>query len=281
MTEPGASLALGFSTLGDGDLSLEQALEWRSRLGFEAIEVRVLEGSLDLPAYFDRRGYPPVPSGEKPIRVVGTSLGILSASEADLKAFYRFAEVAHRLRAPYVRIFGDGGAAFSEPLSEAALDRAAARVEAIRDALREKRWDVELLLEMHDVFSSSERCLALNGRLRHPLGILWDSHHTWRDAGEDPEKTWGALGRWIRHVHYKDSRPKDIGAGYAYVLPGEGTYPGVELAALLRGGGFRGVLSLEWEKWWHPELPPLGEALESFAALFGRSPESRPGRNHG
>jgi hypothetical protein len=34
------------------------------------------------------------------------------------------------------------------------------------------------------------------------------------------------------------------------------------------GGSFSGAVSLEWERQWHPELPPLEDALRS---AFDRS----------
>jgi hypothetical protein len=32
------------------------------------------------------------------------------------------------------------------------------------------------------------------------------------------------------------------------------------------GSGYAGAVSLEWERQWHPELPPLADALRSAAA---------------
>jgi sugar phosphate isomerase/epimerase len=63
----------------------------------------------------------------------------------------------------------------------------------------------------------------------------------------------------------KDSAP-DLapGAPTAYVLPGTGVFPMAALRAAL-AGGYSGPLSLEWERQWHPELPPLDLALRAAA----------------
>jgi hypothetical protein len=43
-------------------------------------------------------------------------------------------------------------------------------------------------------------------------------------------------------------------------LPGEGEFPMASLRAILQAE-FYGTVSLEWEKLWHPYLPPLENAL--------------------
>ena len=35
----------------------------------------------------------------------------------------------------------------------------------------------------------------------------------------------------------------------------------------LLSDGYKGAFSLEWEKKWHPELPPVETALERFVSL--------------
>jgi sugar phosphate isomerase/epimerase len=123
-----------------------------------------------------------------------------------------------------------------------------------------------MLLETHDSFSHPECCQKLNEILREPLGILWDSHHTWKISGESPEETWSKLGSWVKHIHYKDSIEED--ALLHYVLPGTGEFPTTSLLRLLQGKGYDGGFSLEWEKLWHPELPPLRNALEKFRTIL-------------
>ena len=45
----------------------------------------------------------------------------------------------------------------------------------------------------------------LNSYACDNLAALWDLQHTFRDAGEAPEKTVKNLGAYIKHVHLKDS----------------------------------------------------------------------------
>jgi sugar phosphate isomerase/epimerase len=48
---------------------------------------------------------------------------------------------------------------------------------------------------------------------------------------------------------------------FTYVLPGDGEMPLAETLAVLRENNFSGCVSLEWERMWHPYLPPLRNAL--------------------
>ena len=54
---------------------------------------------------------------------------------------------------------------------------------------------------------------------------------------------------------------------YTYVLPGTGEMPTGEVLTLLRRDAFRGAVSLEWEKMWHPYLPDLSAALAAAREL--------------
>jgi sugar phosphate isomerase/epimerase len=49
------------------------------------------------------------------------------------------------------------------------------------------------------------------------------------------------------------------------VPPGDGEFPVTPLLAALRTDEFAGPVCFEWEKLWHPYLPPLDEALRVAA----------------
>lgn len=254
-------MKFGYSTLGAPQYSLAQCNELAVSHGLDFLEVRTLGGSLDMPAYFAEN---PVPVGALPIRVLGSSLFLTTAGDADVEAFFGFMKLAAQLGTPYLRVFGGGD--FSEDLDPEKLRHAASIVRCIREKAAAEGWTAEPILEMHDAFSNSERCQRLNSLLDEPLPLLWDSHHTWRIGGESLADTWQAVSPLIRHVHYKDSR--STGQDFVYVLPGEGEFPSAELFALLKAQGYTGGVSLEWERKWHPELPPLEEAMPGFIAVL-------------
>ena len=253
-------MLLGYSSLGQPELSIKQCEALAEEFALDFLELRVLEGSLDLPAYFKSRG---AEMSVVPVRVLGSSLRLTEASLADLDDFFRYAELAHRLSVPYIRVFGGGREGDSLPAEK--FLQAAELINQIRETSRRKGWSFEILLETHSAFALPEYCKKLNELLAEPISLIWDTHHTWKFAGATLEETWAKLGPWVRHVHYKDSITE--GETFRYVLPGEGEFPGSALFDLLREKQYEGGVSLEWEKLWHKELPPLRTALEKFCQI--------------
>lgn len=229
------------------------------------VELRSLSGTLDLPTLL--AGHKPR-AGDPPVRVLGTHVLLLGLDEKGVAEFLRFARLADALGARWVRVFGTSGGDMADEITPAQLDEAASSVQRLRAALASHGHVCDLILETHDIFSSSERCLALNSRLAEPVRLLWDSHHTWRLAGESPEVSWAMLGPLISHIHYKDSSGPLGATDWHHVLPGRGEYPVDRLRAVLAASGYREGVSLEWEKLWHPEMEPLAEALPLFVRLF-------------
>jgi sugar phosphate isomerase/epimerase len=257
----------GFSTLGDVALSYAGASALAEEFGMQFLELRGLNDTLDLPAYF--RAHPAEPEKTTvPVRVLGTSFHLEDDAAKAWEECLAFAELAVRLGAPFIRIFGAGDN--REP-SAAQITRDAAVVTKLRSELQARGLAVELLLETHGGYSPSPLCLELSRQLDRPLSILWDSHHTWKIAGETLEESWKLLGPHVRHVHCKDSIvDPDDPKKYQYVMQGAGEFPTRELLELLRRENFRGGVSLEWEKKWRPELAPLREALAAFREAVNR-----------
>ena len=137
-----------------------------------------------------------------------------------------------------------------------------ASVQRWRQEKKRQGWRADLLVETHDSFSASGPCLRLLELLDERVNFIWDSHHTWCLGGESPAETWRLLAPYIRHVHIKDSiAVPSARHPFTYVVPGQGKMPVLSVFELLSRDGFLGTVSLEWEKMWHPYLPPLADAL--------------------
>lgn len=268
-----------FSTLGCADRTLEEVCELAEEFRLPGIELRGLGGRLDMPGYCAELHLHPARVREIcqrhhiQLAVAGCSAKLTSASESDRAELLTFGAWADALRIPYLRVFGGGSG--DKPMTDSEYDRAVKVICWWRQERAARQWEVDLLLETHDAFSASEPCLSLNQRLDEPLQLLWDSHHTWRMGSESPAETWKRLGPLIRHVHVKDSvgRPS-ARHPYTYVLPGEGEMPLSEVLTVLRRPAFQGFVSLEWERQWHPYLPPLRQALVRLSeqSWFAPSP---------
>ncbi len=268
MTAPVSPFALswGASTLGCAELSLPQICTFLGEFGLRELELRAVDGRLDLPQWAVDNGWPPMRAtalfAQHQIHfgVAGSSFKLVGNDERSRDEMVAFSKWADSWGAAYVRAFGGG--TWGIPLTETDYNQAAHTVAWWYRERKRRGWRTQLLLETHDAFSASGPCRNLMARLTEPIGIIWDSHHTWRLGDESPRESWSQLSKWIRHVHIKDSISKPSARHpFTYVLPGDGETPLGQIIELLAEHHFAGAISLEWERLWHPYLPPLREAL--------------------
>ena len=80
--------------------------------------------------------------------------------------------------------------------------------------------------------------------------------------GERPAEIYEYIGPRVLHVQVKDAR-RSAGhkGGWQLVPMGEGEVPVREIIGLLAAGGYGGYISVEWEKYWHPEIEEAQIAL--------------------
>ena len=243
-------MKLGFSTLGCPGWGIEEMLGAARANGYDGVELRFYKGSLELPkaladfpggvTAFRRR----FESGGVEICCVDSSV-VLSAPEISTSEGEEMIELALKLGAPYVRVFG--GKVQEGEDRGACLKRAADKL--ARLGQRAARRGLTVLVETHDAFSSgAEVAELLDMAGEEGIGALWDLHHP-VSQGETPAETARLIGSRTYHVHVKDGK-KDGGN----VLLGEGDIPLRELVSELHRTGYKGYLCLEWEKAWMPDL---------------------------
>jgi len=170
----------------------------------------------------------------------------------------------------FVRVFGGGS--MDEPLSDSDIAIAVANLQWWKTQSELHNWSTRIALETHGGFSSSQRCLQLQESFGSPLEIIWDTHHTWKLGNESAMQTWEQIGSMIRHVHIKDSvSVPSARHPYSYCLLGEGEFPADDVFSVLADNNYDGVVSVEWERKWHPYLADLDAALESLKTSRWRS----------
>jgi len=256
-----------FSTLGFPEADLAGAFALAARHDLDGVELRALERSLDLPQYFaDRFGTPAALAAQivqEEWRVVSldTSVRLLTATAAERELLLAFVPWAEACGAPYLRVFDGGTTAGPNEIA-----RAAENLRWWRDLRSKHGWKTDLMIETHDA-------LVTTGAIRRLLevvpdaAILWDSHHTWYKGGELPADTWRAIGSNVVHIHVNESLARGAEESRPiHMPPGTGEFPMKSLLAAL-GQKFQGVISLEWEKYWIPAMPPLELALASAGGL--------------
>ncbi len=268
-----ARLPIAFSTLGCPKWDWKTILGQASTLGYSGIELRGIQGEMDLtkrPEFSSTQ----IRTSMRDLSALGLQVTDLGASTrlhefesakrlATLNEARRFIDLAHQLKVPFVRVFGDKVP--PGQTKEATIERIIAGMRELGEY--SKGSGVSVIIESHGDFADSQSLLQiLNGSRMSTTGLLWDAHHTFVLGKELPSVTFKNLGTYVRHLHLKDSRP--VERGVQYVLTGTGTVPVKETVKVLVASGYRGFYSFEWEKGWHNELEEPEVAFPHFVKMM-------------
>jgi len=267
----------GISTLGCHELDLPAICQLAEKHGIHHLEIRSLADCLNLPSYMDIT-YPDDPAAvqkildqhRQSIIALNSGFSLIGSDEDAREELLAFARWAERLAIPLIRVFG--GASMDKPLSESDLADGGANLKWWKEQREQNGWSTNIALETHGGMSSGERCLQLQEAFGGPLEIIWDTHHTWKLGNESALQTWEQIGPMIKHIHIKDSvSVPSARHPYSYCLLGEGEFPAGNVFSVLSDNNFEGVVSLEWERKWHPYLADLDTALESLKTAGWRA----------
>ena len=262
-----SALPIAFSTLAFPDATLAETTSLGRSWGYAGIELRLIDGQLidsSIPAAERVRVKQMIAAARLPIVCVGSSI-LLTADDAGSE-LGRFLELANDWESPLIRVYG--GPLAEEPRARRTQIEAAAGVlqEAVPLA---ERLGVAITIETHDSFSASSVVAELLAMVDSRwVGALWDSHHPHR-MGERPAEVYEHIGPRVLHVHVKDAR-RSVGhkGGWQLVPLGEGEVPVREIIGLLAARGYGGYISVEWEKYWHPEIEGPEIALPQHLAVL-------------
>jgi sugar phosphate isomerase/epimerase len=268
-------LPIAFSTLACPQWEWMKILDYAEAHGFAAIELRGLQGNLDLPSHrvFDA---PQIAQTKREIIAHGLRIACISSS-AHMDEFdeaaraqqtadgKRFIDLAVTLEAPYVRVFGTNpNGDRSIVLDDKIKARVAANLKELGEYAEPRR--VTVLIESHDKMVTSAALSDVLQRADSPhVALLWDAYHTFAEGGEEPEFTVSRLEKWIRHTHLKDSVIAE--GGRKFVLTGRGDVPIRRQIAALRRINYQGFYCFEWEKVWHPDLTDPEIAVADYARV--------------
>ncbi len=267
---------LSFSTLGCPRWSLDQILTCAVTNGYKGLELRGLQGELDLPKCPEFSTPERIKNTRKTVEDKGVRIINLGAStqlhHADttkrreqLDHAKRFIDLAAGLNCPYVRVFPN-----DLPKDQ---DRQQT-LDLIIGGLVELgtfagNGPVSILLESHGkVIESALLNQIMTAANRPNVGLIWDVVNMWSVTKEPPAEVYRVLKPHIRHVHLKDANVS--GDKLQYTLLGDGEAPLTDAIGTLRKGGYAGYYSFEWEKLWHPELPDPEVAIPHFAKAVQR-----------
>ncbi|NLO82869.1 MAG: sugar phosphate isomerase/epimerase [Clostridiales bacterium] len=251
-------MKLAFSTLGSPDWSFDKTLEVAHRLGFEAIEIRGMEGKMHADEI--TRFFPENEAETKrklkeynlKICVFGTSVIFHDAEKYDsmIQEGKTAIDVCSRMEIPYIRVFGD-----KIPSAEIKDQVIANVIRGIRELCSYARGkNVKVLQEVHGDFNTVENITAVIEGVKDcpEFGLVWDIAHSDREYGDDYMEFYSWIKPYILHTHIKDHKRNN---GKFDLCPvGEGDIPIRDIIKTLKADGYTGYFSFEWEKKWHPEL---------------------------
>ena len=138
--------------------------------------------------------------------------------------------------------------------------------------------DVVIAIENALSFRASKELWSILDRLQHPsITCCWDVFNA-ALIGESPYFSVPVLNSKIAYTQVKDAKLGPLGATLCKL--GEGDVPVEKFITRLKGVGYNGFVTVEWEKAWLPNiaepetiLPDAAEKLRKWAASGADEPD--------
>jgi sugar phosphate isomerase/epimerase len=277
-------IRLAYSTLGTPGATLDDLLRLSAASGVRAVELRVGEGELvrpDMPLTEASATGRRLRDAGITVLALSSYVRICATADPDMPVpvggdavstdLDRHLRLAAAVGAGGVRVFPQDDTPAAPASDGSPVDggtpgekRAAVRLQAVRPTIGET--GVNVLVETHDSHRTGKDLARLLDLADVPgVLALWDTAHSWA-AGEALADTFDLLAPRLAHIQIKD-----VSAGQDPTpLPlGTGNFPINDLGRMLSAAAWNGWASLEWERAWHPELPPLSDALATLPHWAG------------
>jgi len=252
-------MKLAFSSLAYPDLTLVDVVKRVSKLGYNALELRVADDGRHL-----RPSYPIREEDSAALREVEVSdlaayarfSDNAAENERSMKLVEPLADIASALGAFGIRVYAGNTSDF-DALAEAL--NSAGELAGSRS--------IKVMVETHGPLLDKVSNLAkLLPKLRG-VWILYDPANV-IFAGGKHEEVFPVIRDKLAHVHVKDYVLR--GNDRFFCAPGQGVVPLATIMDDLKKSGYKGYVSVEWEKMWHPEIPDADSVLPGYRAYLKR-----------
>lgn len=264
-------MKISFSTVGCPEWSWNDIFSMAKDLGYQGIEIRGLGNELRVANAkpFTESELPKTKAAlsESGLEIVCFCSSCCLSSGTDnskiLAEGYEYIELAAKVGAKYVRVLGD-----REPFAtgEVSDETVISNLKYLASFAQYK--GVTVLIETNGVYADTARLKKVVEKVNSPfVGVLWDIHHPCRFNKEKPEETMLNIGKYIKHVHVKDSIVDD-GGKIIYKMMGDGNIPFRTAFDLLMQNGYDGYVSLEWVKRWNENLEDAAIAFPQFVSFM-------------
>lgn len=261
-------MKIAFSTLGCPTWSWDKIISEAEKNGYDGIEIRGIEDEIYLPkaAVLLRENQGDAIRDLTQKNLVITDLGT-AASFHDPKKYNDsikegkdYIDLAHELKVPYIRIFGDKIPDFNK--KQETIELIAKGINELCGYACHK--EVVCLLETHGDIVSLENIEPIINEINYQnFGLIWDVGHTFKVYGEDVSEFLDKMWKYIKHVHIKDLYQVDDKLELCMI--GDGVVPIPELIGELKRRDYNGYISLEWEKRWHASLEEAEVVIPFYA----------------
>lgn len=259
-------MKISFSTLGCPNWKWNEILSAAKDLGFDGIELRGLGEDLFLP---DMRLFAKEnrPETRAEIEALGLKVPCISTEcflnnpEVDFEEeIIAYLDLAKDIGSHCIRVMGDRSG--EKPSYGIDISLIVQRLKRL--VPEAEKAGVIILIETNGIFANSATLKALlEGIGSEYVQALWDIHHPFRYLGELPEETYANIGRYVKHIHVKDSKIEN--GHLVYKMTGYGDLPLQAAFRVLKKNGYDGFISLEWLKRWNSELEDPGVVFSHFA----------------
>lgn len=262
-------MKLAFSTLGCPRWELETIAQAARTYGYAAVELRAIGGDLDLLKRPEFQGGT-VAATRRWLADQGLQICCVDTSctfdspdvderRRQVEVALRHAELAAALDAPLIRIFPDKiqtGATRDETRDNIAS--------CLRDLAERSPSGVRVALETHGDFARGYIAAEIARLADYPnVALIWDVANSVA-AGDSIEEAAREVGPYLAHVHLRDARPVKGHEHWLPVLAGRGVVSFAAAVNVLCELNYKGYISFEWEKYWHPEIEEPEVALPDF-----------------
>ena len=264
-------MKISFSTLGCPRWNWNDIVTTAADLKYDGIEVRGVGKDISAPS-IPQFGAEQLPATRAQLKKLGLAVSCLTSDiclhvrereDEILREIAAYVDLAAAMEVPYVRIMGCAGVA--QPTGQ--VDAAYVRDLAQRCGALAQEKGVTLLMETNGVWAQSEKLRKLLDDIASPgVAALWDVNHPFRYYGESAQTTWDNLGKYVRHMHMKDSTMQDGRARYAIL--GYGDLPLEQIIDVTTAGGYDGFYSLEWLKRWDVTLEEPGIVFAHYVSYM-------------
>ncbi len=261
-------MKLCFSTLGCPRMDFGDIISISSDLKYDGVEIRGIGNVIDAPdiSVFSPSKYEKT---KESLERAGIGIAILSSAcylhkdswaQSDFALAKRYCDMAEVMGIKYVRVLADENPSPGEEVDDAVVSH---NLKNIADYAKKK--GVKILVETNGCYADTARLKKIVEGTDN-VGVIWDIHHPHRFFSQTPQQCFENIGKFVCHVHIKDSTKTED--GFKYEMVGEGDVPIKDCVKLLEDAKYDGYYSLEWVKRWNSELEEPGIAFAHYARFM-------------